>query len=359
VSIMIRCKALFSSLLFVFLLAACQQQPEPEEHKTTMMVFGTLVTITLWDVEEEKANEAIDAVAEDLSFMHEAWHPWRPGPMGRTNQLLEMTGEFTGNISVMPLIKKTQELSAKSHGLFNPAMGNLIALWGFHQEDLFANFPPRQEEIDELLAQNPQVSDIKIDNVRISNDNPAVRLDLGAIAKGEAVERSIDYLQSIGIEHAMVNAGGDLKAIGRHGDRPWHIGVRHPRKSCQEENQAECIIARLDVRHNEAVFTSGDYERYFEYGGERYHHILDPRTGYPADQTTSVTVIHHDGATADAAATALFIAGPEQWPQIARDMGIEQVMLIDKQGRVYLTPAMAERVELQNDDIETVIQELP
>lgn len=354
-----RFKFLFSTFIFVFLLSACQQEPEPEEHKSTMMVFGTLVTITLWDVEEDKANEAISAVADDLSFMHEAWHPWRPGPMGRMNQLLGMAGEFTGNISVIPLIEKSRTLSEQSQGLFNPALGKLVKLWGFHQEDMFASFPPPQKEIDKLLAANPQISDIRIDDVRISNDNPAVRLDLGAIAKGEAVERSIDYLQSIGIDHAMINAGGDLKAIGRHGDRPWHIGVRHPRKQCQEENQAECLIARLDVRDNEAVFTSGDYERYFEDNDKRYHHILDPRTGYPADETTSVTVIHHDGATADAAATALFIAGPEQWPQIARNMGIEHVMLVDKQGRVYLTPSMAERIELQDDDLETVIQELP
>lgn len=355
---MTRRLSLLSLLLFSLLLTGCQQ-PRPGEHKTTMMVFGTLVTITLWNVEEEKANQAINAVANDLSFMHEAWHPWRPGPMGRMNQLLGMTGEFTGNISVIPLVEKSRELSAKSQGLFNPALGKLVALWGFHQEDLFANFPPRQEDIDEILKQNPQVSDIKIDNVRISNNNPAVRLDMGAIAKGEAVQRVINYLQSIGINNAMVNAGGDLIAIGRHGERPWHIGVRHPRKQCDEANQAECIIAELDVQGGEAVFTSGDYERYFEYGNKRYHHILDPRTGYPADKTTSVTVIHHDGATADAAATALFIAGPEQWPTIARHMGIEQVMLVDKQGKIHLSPAMAERIALSDPAAETVIHELP
>lgn len=355
---MTRRTSLFALLLIPFLLVGCQPS-EPQEHKTTMMVFGTLVTITLLDVENEKADKAITAIADDLQFMHEAWHPWRPGPMGRMNQLLGMTGEFTGNISVMPLIEKSRTLSKQSHGLFNPALGKLVALWGFHKEDLWANFPPKQEEIDALLEQNPQISDIKVDNVRISNENPAVRLDMGAIAKGEAVQRVIEYLKSIGIDNAMVNAGGDLKAIGQHGDRPWHIGIRHPRKKCDEDNQSECVIAELDVHDNEAVFTSGDYERYFEYGDKRYHHILDPRTGYPADQSTSVTVIHHDGATADAAATALFIAGPELWPEIARDMGIDEVMLVDKQGVVHLSPAMAERIELSDPQIKRVVQPIP
>ena len=107
------------------------------------------------------------------------------------------------------------------------------------------------------------------------------------------------------------------------------------------------------------MFTSGDYERYFEYGKQRYHHILDPRTGYPADKTTSVTVIHHDSATADAAATALFIAGPDQWPVIARDMGIEQVMLIDKQGQIFMTPDMAERIELADTTSPPQVVSLP
>jgi thiamine biosynthesis lipoprotein len=354
---MSRCKILIVSLACTLLLTACQ--PQPREQKTTMMVFGTLVTITLWDVEEEKANKAINAIAEDLNFMHEAWHPWRRGPMGRTNQLLGMTGEFTANISVLPLIVQSKELEKQSHGLFNPALGKLVALWGFHKEDLWANFPPSKEEIDKLLSQHPTLDDIKIDNVRISNDNPAVQLDMGGIAKGAAVQQEIEYLKSIGIDNAMINAGGDLKAIGRHGDRPWHIGVRHPRKECSEANQAECVIAQLDVHDNEAVFTSGDYERYYEFDNKRYHHILDPRTGYPADQSTSVTVIHEDATRADAAATALFIAGPELWPEIASDMQIKQVMLIDKQGVVHLSPEMAERIELTDPNTRTVIQELP
>jgi len=182
---------------------------------------------------------------------------------------------------------------------------------------------------------------------------------MGAMAKGVAVDRAIDYLKSLGINNAIVNAGGDLKAIGRHGERPWHVGIRDPRKNCGQQNQADCIIAELDVNDDEAVFTSGDYERFFEYQGKRYHHIIDPRSGYPANKSTSVTVIHHDAGTADAAATALFIAGPEQWPEIARDMGIKYVMLVDKQGRIYMTPAMAARIKLQDPNSKTVITKLP
>ena len=169
------------------------------------------------------------------------------------------------------------------------------------------------------------------------------------IAKGMAVDRVISYLKQTGIHNAIVNAGGDLKAIGQHGSRAWSVGIRHPRQ--------KGLIAGLEVHDNESVFTSGDYERKFKHNGKSYHHILDPRTGYPATKTQSVTVIHSDAGLADAAATALFIAGPEQWQEIARNMGIKYVMLIDQQGRAHMTKAMSKRLRFEIDPKEKIIVE--
>ena len=246
-------------LLLFLLLTGCQQKPQ--EYRSTLLVFGTLINITLWDVEQKKADAALATISEDLQFMHDAWHPWKEGPMGRTNQLLETTTEFSANPSVMPLLEKSVTLSSQSQGLFNPAIGKLIKLWGFHQDDIFDGPPPDAEQIAQLLKQNPQLSDIEMNNIRMRSRNSAVRLDMGAIAKGLAIDRVISYLKSIDIHHAIVNAGGDLKAIGSHGERAWHVGIRHPRE--------ESIIASLDVFDNESVFTSGDYERYFEHHGKR------------------------------------------------------------------------------------------
>ena len=109
------------------------------------------------------------------------------------------------------------------------------------------------------------------------------------------------------------------------------------------------ILASIEVDGDTSVFTSGDYERFFEVDGKRYHHIIDPRSGYPADRTTSVTVVHDNAATADAAATALFVAGPEDWVEIARSMHIELVMLIDTAGVIHMTPAMQSRIRLEPD----------
>jgi len=216
----------------------------------------------------------------------------------------------------------------------------LIALWGFHDE----NFEPRlpdPQAIRALVAANPRMTDLELDGNRVRSRNPAVQLDFGGFAKGYTVDEVIEALRRGGAEHAVVNAGGDLRAIGRHGDRPWRIGIRHPR--------ADGVLGMIEVSGDESVFTSGDYERYFIWEGRRYHHIIDPRTGYPATGSRSVTVIDSDATTADAAATALFIAGPEGWYEIAKRMGLGYVLLVDSEGVMHMNPAMQSRIELLDD----------
>lgn len=349
----LRLPALSRALLVAGVLAmlgACQSEPEPVRTEQ-LLTMGTIVEIGLWGVPEAQAQRAFTRARADFEFMHEAWHPWKPGPLGRTNQLLAATAWFSANPSVLPLIDPATELYERSGGLFNPAIGKLVALWGFHQDERPAGPPPSAEAIAALLAAGPGMDDIEREGIRMRSTNAAVQLDMGAFAKGVAVDRVIAGLREMGVENAIVNAGGDLRAIGRPGDRPWRIGVRHPR--------GEGMLAALELSGDESVFTSGDYERYFDYEGTRYHHILDPRTGYPARGTASVTVIHRDAATADAAATALFVAGPEQWHERARAMGLRYVMLVDAEGTVHLSPAMARRVRFEVEPAPRVILSAP
>jgi len=120
----------------------------------------------------------------------------------------------------------------------------------------------------------------------------------------------------------------------------WNVGIRDPRN--------EQILASVSVKDNESVFTSGDYERVYNYQGKRYHHILNPNTGYPTQDAQSVTVIHDNPGLADAAATAIFVAGSEEWPQIAKQMGVRYVMLIDSIGNIQLSSAMQKRIKFLN-----------
>ena len=257
------------SIISVILILGCTQKPNVYHQQ--LLVFGTIVDITLWGVNEKKGQEVLAHLEDDFNYMHHAWHAWHSGPLGRTNQFLVSGNRFTGAPSVIPLIKRARELSELSGGLFNPAIGNLIALWGFASDDPPKGPPPDDTAIRDILDQHPSMKDVIIDGIHIQGTNPAVKLDFGAFAKGYAVDRAIDYLREAGIQNAVVNAGGDLRAIGQHGQRPWRVGIRHPRE--------EGILASVETAGDECIFTSGDYERYFEWQGKRYDHIIDPRSG--------------------------------------------------------------------------------
>lgn len=331
-------------LLAAALLYGCDTEPTVTER--TFLAFGTLVEVTVVGAQTEAAEAAIDAVQQDFEWMHATWHPWEASALSRVNMLLG-TGEwFSAAPSVLPLLEAARKLERSSGGRFNPAIGKLVQLWGFDDSPAPDATPPPDSQIGALVQAKPSLADIERDGIRLRSTNPEVVLDFGAFAKGYAIDRAIALLQSHGIHNAIVNAGGDLRAIGSRGERAWRIGIRAPRGGG--------ILASVEIRGDQSVFTSGDYERFFEFQGRRYHHILNPATGYPAEGITSVTVLTRQGARADAAATALFVAGPEHWPQVAADLGIDQVMVVRSDGRVQMTEPMRRHVQLEAENAPDV-----
>lgn len=331
--------------VLIFVSPGCERTPPITT--TQFLAFGTLVDLTTAGVDPEKAQEASNILEQDFAEMHHAWHAWDPGPLGRVNRLISESETFSAPPSILTLIKIGTDLSERSDHLFDPAIGHLIDTWGFHSNDPDGRKPPDPALIATLLEQNPRMSDLQINDIRLHSTNPHVKLDFGAFGKGYGISLAIKHLKQLGIENAIVNAGGDLQAIGSKNGTPWKIGIRHP--------DGEGVIATIETQGDESIFTSGNYERYFTWQGKRYHHIIDPRTGYPAEGTRSVTVIDNDATRADAAATALFIAGPKDWYRIAKQMGITRVLLFDDQNRVHMTPAMAARVKLDTADDNVII----
>lgn len=329
--------ARFGLLLTLVLLSACGKEPIYQQQS---YVFGTLVEITLYGEEEARARQLAGQVLADFDRLHEYLHAWKPGTLSRMNEIFaNAPGKAAIQPGMIPLLQDATRLSELSGGLFNPAIGNLIRLWGF-QNDEFQPVRPDPAEIEKLLQARPQMSDIVIEGIEFHSRNPAVRVDLGGYAKGYALDVAADYLRSQGVKHALINIGGNIIALGKHGKRPWQVGIRHPRK-------AEAI-ATLELQDGEAVGTSGDYQRYFELDGKRYCHIIDPRSGYPAQGVQAVTVLipgsANAGVLSDVASKPAFIAGKSGWREAARKMGAEQAMLIDDKGEVYLTPTMKKRI---------------
>ena len=339
--------------------AACSEPPT--EYKATVYIFGTLVDFTISGAREEDAREAVGAVEREFQRMHTDWHAWKPGELTRLNQAIHDGRAMRVSPFLLPLLVQARSLSAASDNLFNPAIGALIAAWGFHNDELPSGVLPDLEEISRLAALHPTMADVEISGDMVSSRNRAVQFDFGAFAKGAALDRAMEILRAHGIENAIINAGGDLNTLGKAGrgsggaakadGRPWHIGIRAP--------AGRGVIAAVDLAENENLYTSGNYERYRESEGIRYSHIIDPRDGMPVRHIVSASVIDMNGAVADAAATALSVAGPRDWHRIALKMGIKFALLVDENGTVYLNPEMKARVEFAKGQPPAIVVSPP
>ena len=328
---------MFFAILAPLILTGCAKEPLYQQQA---YVFGTLVEISIYGENEAHAKQLAGQVLRDFDRLHATLHAWKPGTLSRMNGIFAQSPSRASVApSMIPIVQDATQFSEMSQGLFNPAIGQLIKLWGF-QSDEFVPRRPDPAEIARLVQAHPQMRDIVIEGIEIYSKNPAVRLDLGGYAKGYALDLAADYLRSQGVKNALINIGGNIMAIGKHGETPWHVGIQHPRKPG--------AIATLDLRDGEAIGTSGDYQRYFMLDGKRYCHIIDPRNGYPAQGVQAVTIIvppgPRAGAMSDAASKPIFIGGTGGWRQMARNMDVRDVMLIDGHGEIYLTGSMKKRL---------------
>ena len=237
------------------------------------------------------------------------------------------------------LLRDAQAMAATGDELFDPALGRLIALWGFHNDE-FVPVQPDPEALQALLDARPRMADLSIVGREVSSRNPMVQIDLGGYAKGYALDRAAAILREKGSTNALVNIGGNVIALGAKGDQPWRIGIQHPREPRP--------LATMPLYDGEAIGTSGDYQRYFESGGERFSHLLDPRTGYPARGTQALTVLitgrEHAGTLSDGPSKPAFIAG-DAWREYTRRYGIDHALRVAADGRVEVTRALRARLQ--------------
>ncbi|UUZ50611.1 FAD:protein FMN transferase [Massilia sp. B-10] len=242
---------------------------------------------------------------------------------------------FAADAEMVGLLQSATALADRSGNLFNPAIGHLIRLWGF-QSSTFEGHDPDPAEIRRWVDAHPRLSDLRYQGTTITSTNPAVMIDLGGYAKGYALDRAARILRAAGVRAALINVGGNVLAIGQPGARPWMVGIQDPR--------GDGTLASIALHDNEAMGTSGDYQRYFMQDGKRHPHIIDPRTGATVDLVASVTVITSGGSDAglrsDGNSKPLFITGPAHWEQMAAQMGMREVLLIDANKRFLMTPAM-------------------
>lgn len=350
-------KALLLSLWLgaLILLSGCQQKAQTYQEQS--YVFGTLVEVSVYGENEDTARMAVAAVMQEFQRLHELLHAWKPSSLSALNAALAQGQKYAVTSETAAMLKQVAALSEQSHRLFNPAIGGLVRAWGFQADEFNAALPDDQE-IAAWVAADPRMSaleftpDASNESVWVFSNNPAVQIDLGGYAKGYALDRAAALLKQMGVHNALINIGGNVLALGAHGERPWRVGIQHPRLAGP--------IATLALHDGEAVGTSGDYQRYFELNGVRYCHLLDPRSGRPARDAQAVTVLAQGadaGVRSDAPSKPLFISGQADWRETARQSGVDYAMLIDQQGVVHVTPELRKRLEFRDKTV--VVREVP
>jgi thiamine biosynthesis lipoprotein len=336
------------AMLFLVLLTGCKHQ-EPL-YQEQGYVFGTLVEVSVYGESEPRARQAVNGVMQEFQRLHDMLHAWQPSELSKMNVAFAQGKSKAISPELAYILQDATMLSQLSQGLFNPAIGGLVQLWGFHSDE-FKPALPDKKQIAMWVKANPQMSDILIAHGRAKSNNKSVQVDLGGYAKGYALDRAADLLRKQGIRNALINIGGNVLALGQHGDRPWRVGIQHPRRSG--------ALATLDLKDGEAIGTSGDYQRYFMMGNERYCHLIDPRSGYPVQGVQAVTIITRGaraGVLSDADTKPLFISGMEGWRAAATRMGVSDAMLVDGQGKIHITDGMQKRLEFTDKDIRTQVE---
>ena len=305
-------------------------QPEDQEIRRSRLIMGTVVEIMAAGQAPDKLEAAVNAAFAEIARLDKLLSSHNPGSdvsrLSQNGKSSEVAAE-TAEVIALGL-----EVAQQSGGAFDLTLGRLKSLWDFDRET--PSVPDQEALFAALVGIGPEA--LSLDGQQVKKRAPQLQVDLGGIAKGYAVDRAIIVLRQHGVTSAAVNAGGDMYLLGqrpqraKHPERFWRIGLQHPR-------QKDAVLETVQVR-DRAVVTSGDYERFFEQDGIRYHHIFDPQNGFPARGCQSVTIIADSVALGDALATAVFVLGPDAGLRLLTQYPQAEGLIVAADGTLHSSP---------------------
>ena len=308
----------FLVLFLIGFFIARNSSNEQKTFKRTQILLGTVVEIQVRDEDEQKAENAITQAFAEVKRIDDLFTTYNEeSPVWEINNNSDTLIKVDDEIYNLLLL--CDSVAQLSDGCFDVSLDNLTKAWGFYSDNPHL---PNKTAIDSALNLSGW------NNIQLIENQTLIRrknvgLNFGAIAKGYAVDKAIDVLKNFGIKEALVNAGGEIRVFGND----WLIGIQHPR-------EINSIIKKLKLK-DISVATSGDYEQYFEVDGIRYHHILDPKTGFPSRGLQSVSVTNKSNAFADALATAVFVMGKEKGMKLIESLDNTEAMIIDEEGKIF------------------------
>lgn len=292
-------------------------------------LMGTRVSVELWHDDPAAGRDLVNLVLDEFRRIDAAMSTYRPeSEISRVNASAALHPVPVGT-ELLDLVARSLELSDASGGAFDITYESVGYLYDFR-----ARRRPSDDEIESRLAAvdwRHVILDPSASTIAFRSEG--VRINLGGIAKGYAVERGAEILREQGVRHAVVNAGGDTRVLGDRRGQPWIVGIRHPRLDDE-------IVTRLPLV-DEAISTSGDYERFFDEDGHRYHHIINPATGRPTEGILSVTVIGPDTTMTDGLATTLFVQGAAAGLTLLERFPGYEAVIVDADGRLFYSAGLA------------------
>ena len=309
--------------------SAPSKESTPEVYRRSQPMMGTRFEIQVVSADADRAGRAIDAAFAEIDRVESLISEWRPtSEISEVNRLGAARPVAVGP-ELFEVVRRGLELSAQTQGAFDITFAACGHLWSVGDEQI-----PTDEQIADCLPRiDHSAVTVDEDERTIALGNEHSQLGLGGIGKGYGVDRAARVLEARGIEDFVVDGGGDLRVKGRRIDRPWSVGVIHPRAPRE-------LLGTVSISEG-ALVTSGDYERYFELDGTRYHHIIDPATGRPANRSVAVTVIAADATRADALATGLFVMGPREGIALAERLDDVEAMIVDPDLSIHKSSGFA------------------
>jgi thiamine biosynthesis lipoprotein len=285
-------------------------------------IMGTRITVELWAPDAAKGTAAIDAVMAEMRRIDTLMSHYKPDSELSQINLHAAVEPVHVDRELFDLLKLSLYFSAISDGAFDITYAGVGHLYDYRR-----HIRPTEAEIQAALPSvNWRNLILDSDHLTVKFAKPGMRIDVGGIGKGYAVDRCIGILQSLGFEHALVSAGGDSRIIGDRDGRPWIVGIRHP----DDPNK---IVTRLPLMDT-AMSTSGDYYRFFDENGVRYHHIIDPHTGHSASRVRSATILGPTATETDGLSKTAFVLGAEKTLEIINAMPKFDAIFITPDGRV-------------------------
>ncbi len=319
------------SLLF----PSCARQKE-RMYKKSSIIMDTLVSITVVSDSPEKAESAMEAAFSEIRLLDELLSFWTED--SEIAGINREAGKSPVKVSpkTLDVIEDSMYVSEKTGGAFDPTIGPVIRLWDFKNRKT-----PEEDALKSALARvNYRMLKLDRDNSTVYLADEKMSFDTGGIAKGYAADMAVMVLKNMLVRAGLVAVAGDIRAFGRKPDgKGWAVGIRNPRP----EGGGDDLLATIELK-DEAISTSGDYERFFIKDGKRYHHLLDPATGYPAKGCVSVTVIAGRATRADGFSTGVFVMGPEKGMGLFNELGLEGI-IIDSEGNARTTEGIKSRVK--------------